>query len=185
MSLMSATISSVTSPALAPRDAATRRVASLACGLLLLAASTVGPTTLAAQGTPRHAETGLRAPRVLKWTLLAASVTMGLWAYRESNRADDAYAELRRLCEADQSRCTLANGAYPDAQAEALYEASNTGDRRARVALLAGQATLLGSAAFFIVDLRHGGPPENIPYDPPARTGAAARLRVGLRLPLP
>ena len=184
MSLMSATDSRVTSPALGLRVAAVRRVASLAFGLLLLGAPTIGATALGAQGTPRHAEAAVRAPRVLKWTLLAASVTMGLWAYRESNRADDAYAELRRLCEADQSRCTLTNGSYPDARAEALYGASNTGDRRARVALLAGQATLLGSAAFFIIDLRHGGPPENIPYDPPAATGAA-RLRVGLRLPLP
>ena len=150
--------------------------------VLLLAAAA---PALEAQGTPRHADDGWRAPRVLKWSLLAASVGLGLWAYTESNRADDAYTDLRRLCEVDQARCTVTGGAYADARAEALFARSNAGDRRARIGLLTGQATLLGSAAFFIVDLRHGGAPENIPYDPPASAPAAAKLRVGVRIALP
>lgn len=154
---------------------------ALASGALLLA-SAGAPRALAAQGAPRHVEDPWRAPRLLKWTLLAASAGLGLWTYRESSRADDAYRSLRRLCATDQPRCLLSGGRYADGGAEALYQASNDGDRRARLGLLAGQATLLGSAAFFIVDLGHGGPPENIPYEPPAARGA--RLSAGLRLPL-
>jgi hypothetical protein len=150
--------------------------------VLLFAAAT---PALQAQGTPRHTVDGWRAPRVLKWTLLAASVGLGWWAYTESNRADDAYRDLRRLCDVDQARCTVTGGAYVDARAEALYARSNAGDRRARMGLLTGQATLLGSAAFFIVDLRHGGAPENIPYDPPAAAPPPAKLRVGFRIALP
>jgi hypothetical protein len=153
--------------------------------LLVLSLAVAGAPALEAQGTPRHAQDGWRTPRVLKWTLLAASVGLGVWAYTESNRADDAYAQLRRLCEVDQAGCTMTRGAYNDARAEALYARSNAGDRRARTALLSGQATLLGSAAFFIVDLRHGGAPENIPYDPPEATPPPARLRVGFRVALP
>jgi hypothetical protein len=155
---------------------------ALASAALLL----VGPAlsgALQAQGTPQHTQDPWRAPRVLKWTLLAASAGLGLWAYRESNQADDDYQRLRRLCESDPARCTLGGGRYADGRAESLYRSSNDGDRRARLGLLAGQATLLGSAAFFIVDLRHGGPPENIPYHPPAAAGA--RLRAGVRIALP
>lgn len=160
------------------------RPAALAlAGAALLLAGPAVPRALHAQGAPRHVQDPWRAPRVLKWTLLAASAGLGLWAYRESNQADDAYRRLRRLCTAEQARCALSEGRYADGGAESLYQASNGGDRRARLGLLAGQATLLGSAAFFIVDLRHGGPPENIPYDPP--TARTAHVRVGLRFALP
>lgn len=155
---------------------------ALASAALLLAGS-AAPGALRAQGAPRHTEDPWRAPRILKWTLLAASAGLGLWAYRESSRADDAYERLRRLCTTDQARCAVNGGQYVDGRAESLYAASNQGDRRARLGLLVGQATLLGSAGFFIVDLRHGGPPENIPYDPAAARGA--QLRAGLRLALP
>lgn len=155
---------------------------ALASAALLLAGPMVSGA-LHAQGTPRHADDPWRTPRVLKWTLLAASAGLGLWAYRESNRADDDYERLRRLCVADEARCALSGGRYADDAAEALYRRSNQGDRRARLGLLGGQVTLLGSAAFFIIDLRHGGAPENIPYEPPAVGGA--RLRAGLRIALP
>ena len=151
--------------------------------VLALLAATALP--LGAQASPRAREDGWRTSRVLKWTLLAGSVGLGLWAYTESNRADDAYDALRRRCESDVELCRVdGNGAYLDPAAEALYDRSNAGDRRARLGLLTGQAALLGSAAFFIVDLRHGGPPDNIPYDPDAPR-RRARMQVGVRLPLP
>jgi hypothetical protein len=162
----------------APRATA---LALASAALLLVAPAMSG--VLGAQGTPRHAQDPWRAPRVLKWTLLAASAGLGLWAYRESNRADDDYERLRSLCLSEPARCTLSSGRYADDGAESLYRSSNAGDRRARLGLLAGEATLLGSAAFFIVDLRHGGPPDNIPYHPPAAAGA--RFRAGLRIALP
>lgn len=157
--------------------------ALLLVALLLVALLGGAAAPLAAQASPRARADGWRTSRVLKWSLLATSVGFGLWAYRESNRADDAYDALRRRCEADVDRCRITAGAYADATAEALYDRSNAGDRRARTGLLAGQAFLLGSAAFFIVDLRHGGPPSNIPYDPDRPR--KARLEVGVRVPLP
>lgn len=156
-------------------------LALVSAALLLVTPAMSG--VLGAQGTPRHAQDPWRTPRILKWTLLAASAGLGLWAYRESNRADDDYDRLRSLCLSDPGRCTFAGGRYADTGAESLFRSSNSGDRRARIGLLAGQATLLGSAAFFIVDLRHGGPPENIPYHPPA--AASTRLRAGFRIALP
>lgn len=165
---------------------AVRRLAVRASRRALLLALLLGAVAapLAAQSTPIQVQGGWRASRVLKWTLLATSVGVGLWAWNESRQADDDFDALRRQCTLDPDGCVVRDGQYANAGAEALYDRANAGDRRARVGLLAGQATLLGSAAFFIVDLRHGGPPENIPYDPDApRT--RARLQVGMRLPLP
>lgn len=185
MRIMSATPSRLMSPCPGSRLARSLARAMRSAFVLAMLALLTAPT-LGAQGPPRHpGKHPLRAARVLKWTLLAASVGLHVWAYEESHRGDNAYAELRTLCENDQSRCTLTNGVYADPHAESLYAASNTGDRHARVGLVAGQVTLLGSATFFIIDLRHGGPPDNIPYDPPAASGGGARLRAGLRLPLP
>jgi hypothetical protein len=183
-------VMSATASGLMPRCPDTRRARSLAratrCAFVVAMLALLAAPALGAQGTPRHpGKPPLRAARVLKWTLLAASVGLHLWAYEESNRGDEAYAELRKLCENDQPRCTLTNGEYADAHAESLYAASNTGDRHARMGLVVGQVTLLGSATFFIIDLRHGGPPDNIPYDPPSAPGGGARLRAGIRLPLP
>jgi hypothetical protein len=160
---------------------------------LALAASLAAPlaASLGAQGVPRTREDPWRTTRVLKWTLLAVSAGAGLWAWNESRQADQAYAELRRLCRDDAPACTLNAGRYADPRAEALYDRSTAGDARARVGLLAGQLTLFGSVAFFIVDLRHGGQPDNIPYDPPAAAppglgpSGGARLRAGVRLALP
>lgn len=157
-----------------------RRLSLAALALLLVAAPALG-----AQGAPRQPD-GLRTPRVLKWTLLAVSVGAGLWAWSESRQADDAYADLRRYCQTDLTRCELAGGTYSDARAESLYRLSNDSDRRARIGLIGGQVALLGSAAFFILDLGRGGPPDNIPYDPDRRgAGASSRLRVGVKLTLP
>jgi hypothetical protein len=152
-----------------------------ASALLLLGAAL---QPLGAQGVPPGSDPW-RAPRVLKWTLLAVSAGLGLWAYTETLRADDTYEDLRRYCRSAEglAACTVERGRYANARAEALFERANQGDRRARVGLLAGQAALLGSAAFFIVDLRHGAPPDDIPYHPPASPGA--RLRLGLRVSLP
>ena len=156
----------------------------LAAVALLALAATI-PPALGAQAAPANHRDPWRGPRVLKWTLMAVSIGAGVYAYSESRAADDAYADLRRYCRADEARCTLAGGSYADPRAESLYRLSNDGDRRARIGLVAGQAALLGSVAFWIVDLGQGGPPENIPYDPD-RGGrrSAARLRVGLSLPL-
>lgn len=157
-------------------------VASIAA----FALAAVVAAALGAQAAPASQRDAWRAPRVLKWTLLAASIGAGVFAFTESRKADDAYAELRRYCRDVEARCALEGGSYADARAESLFRLSNDGDRRARIGLVAGQVALLGSVAFWIVDLGQGGPPDNIPYDPD-RDGrrSSARLRVGLSLPLP
>src|SRR2546422_11759237 len=69
--------------------------------------------------------------------------------------------------------------------AEQLYQPSIHFDRRARLRLLAGQATLLVAAGLFIADLTHqASGPENKPFAPlkvglDRRTGGAL---VGVRL---
>lgn len=167
-----------------PRVTARRRAARGAARLLagaLLGAALLPLAPLGAQAAPRVPEDGWRATRVAKWALLAVSAGFGYYAYRESALGDDRYDELRRRCEATNDFCRLENGRYADPAAERLFRGANDHDRAARLGILAGQATLLGSAAFFIIDLRHGGSPEDIPYDPSRPGRARAALRVGLR----
>ncbi len=154
-----------------------RRMA-LAAMLLMATAS---PAAARAQSAPRASEDAWRGTRVAKWTLLAAAVALGAWSYRETSLADDQFDALRRLCDRDPGSCTLDGGRYATPEAERLYAATGRHDRRARVGIFAGQTVALGAAAFFIVDLRHGGEPDDIPYDP-ARRAAGPTLRLGVRL---
>ena len=156
-----------------------RRSALVAGAWLLLAAF---PAVANAQSAPRERSDGWRATRVAKWTLFATAVAFGVWSFRETERADDDFAALRRLCERDVASCAVDGGRYTDAEAERLFSATRQHDRRARLGIVAGQATALGSAAFFIIDLRHGGSPDDIPYDPTRRAAHGPTLRVGLRL---
>jgi hypothetical protein len=129
------------------------------------------------QVTPPRVQEGWSAVRIAKWALLGAAIGFGSYALVESGRAEDHYEELRRLCQVEPGACQLENGRYSDAAAEQLYENAGSADRRARIGIIGGQVTLLGSAAFFVYDLRNGRGPDDIPY-PPSR----ARIGVGLRL---
>lgn len=155
---------------------ARRRV--LVAALLLMAL----PAVADAQTAPRTREDGWRTTRVAKWTLLATAVALGVWTYAETERADDNFDALRRMCERDAQLCTVENGRYANAEAERLYDATGQHDRRARVGIFAGQTAALGSAAFFILDLRHRGSPDDIPYDPSRRGAGGPTLRLGLRI---
>lgn len=156
-----------------------RRAALAAAWLLLTAA----PAVAGAQSAPRAHDGGWRATRVAKWTLLATAVAFGVWSLHETRQADADFDALRVLCEGDAASCAVAeSGGYVSAPAERLYDATRRHDRLARVGIFAGQSAALGSAAFFIVDLRHGGSPDDIPYDPSRRAAAGPTLRVGLRL---
>ena len=140
------------------------------------------PALAHAQSAPRESDDDWRATRVAKWTLLAAAVALGAWSYRETALADESFDDLRRLCERDPASCTLDGGRYTSTQAERLFDATGRHDSRARVGIFAGQTIALGAAAFFIVDLRHGGSPDDIPYDPSRRAAAGPTLRLGVRL---
>jgi hypothetical protein len=145
----------------------------------IVAAALLGAATLNAQVeiTPPRPQEGWTKARIAKWTLLGAAIGFGSYALVESGRAEDYYGQLRRQCQTEPQACQLLDGRYADPEAERLYENAAAADRRARVGIIGGQVTLLGSAAFFVYDLRNGRGPDDIPY-PPSR----AQVGVGLRL---
>jgi len=158
-------------------------------GLLVALAIMLVTRLPAQQGNP--AVTGAKPSRghgiayYGKWVSAALAVTFtGLGAHEYSN-SDDAFRQLLNTCRADAALCTLTpGGTYTSPASEGLYQTSLRYQRRARVRLLAGQASLLLAAGLFLAD--HGGrgnEPGNIPY--PAfvvvepRAGGA---RVGVRV---
>ena len=126
---------------------------------------------------PPRAQGGWSAVRIAKWAMLGAAIRFGSYALVQSGRAEDHFAELRRECQIEPTACQLQDGRYSSETAEALYEAAATADRRARIGIIGGQVTLLGSAALFVYDLRNGRGPDDIPL-PPNRAGMALGLRL-------
>jgi hypothetical protein len=123
--------------------------------------------------------------RVLKWALLGTAVGFGAYALIHSTRADDAYSELRRICDVTPDRCTIsASGRYDDETTEHLFATTRYEDRRAQVGIVGGQVTLFGSVGLFIYDLRHARGPDNIPYPsgPAAAVPGARGVAAGVRL---
>jgi len=121
-----------------------------------------------------------------KWATAAAAIGFTVLAAREHRDADHNWRALIALCRDDNSACQQrADGQYVDYTAELLYQQTLYFDHRARRRLIAGQVSLLTSAALFILDLRrHRDGPPNIPLrglelqlDPTGDGG-----RVGLRL---
>jgi hypothetical protein len=145
----------------------------------LLAALLCAATAVQAQVdvTPQRAQEGWSRVRIAKWALLGAAIGFGSYALVQSGRAEDYYEELRRTCQVDPEACQLQNGRYASDVTERLYGDATAADRRARVGIIGGQVTLLGSAALFVYDLRNGRGPDDIPY-PPNRRGMAVGLRL-------
>jgi hypothetical protein len=105
---------------------------------------------------------------------------------RTHNNADDAFRDLASYCRS-RGYCSLGpDGRYQDPEAERRYRDVVNGDRWARTWLVGGQAALIGSVVLFVMELKRGRGPQNIPYSPlvvePSRAGAT-RLGVRLRLP--
>ena len=164
---------------------AARRLTPSAATLLLLAAvalATPLAVPLAAQAAPRQPHQAWRGTRVAKWSLLAASVGLGFYAWQQNRTADARYADLRAACDRAPEQCRLTRGRYESPALEDLYRQTNHRDALAQHGMILGEAALLGSAAFFILDLRHEQKPDDIPYDPAHRSrGTARAVRVGLR----
>lgn len=120
-----------------------------------------------------------RLLRVGKWTLLGVALGMGGYALVRSGDAEEQYEALRRLCDTDHDRCRVEGGRYVDGEAERLYQTAILHDRRARIGIVAGQVSLLGSVALFIADLGNDRGPSDIPY-PGTRSHRVTG--VGLRL---
>jgi hypothetical protein len=158
--------------------------AAVAVAALAITLTGAWPAPLIAQTPARQGRPGWTPLRIAKWALLATAAGFGAYAIAHSNRADDAYSELKRLCIRDPSGCRLDNGHYGNSEAEALYRDANEHDRRAQVGIFGGQIALLGSAALFIYDLRNGRGPANIPYPSSARAlvPPSPALGLGMRL---
>jgi hypothetical protein len=122
-----------------------------------------GATAAAAQSPPAARRTQI-AVKVAKWTLLGAAIGLGAYALDKSTDAADAYDALRALCLDAPARCVHGGGPYADAEAETLYDRALDADRQAQLGIYGGEAALLASVAFFILDLRADVNPPSIPY---------------------
>lgn len=119
-----------------------------------------------------------------KWVTAAAAIGFTVLAAREHQDADRHWHDLLALCRDDNAACREGpDGRYLNATAEQLYQQTLYFDRRARRRIIAGQVSLLASAALFILDLRnHHDGPHNIPLHglelTAAPTGDGARVGV-------
>jgi len=111
-----------------------------------------------------------------KWLTAASVVALIFFAEREHSQSRREWNALLDICRSAQDACALgSDGRYVRSDAEALYQRSRAFDRRANRWLLGVQAGLLATTALFIIDLRPGEGPDNIPFAP---------MQVGLRIPL-
>jgi len=153
--------------------------------LALLIVATAAPLPLRAQA-PRPT---WREPAVHygKWLTAGATVAFTVMAAREHRSSRREWDALLEICRSTQDACTLGpDGHYLRSDAELFYQRSRIFDRRANRRLLGAQASLLITAALFILDLHPGREgPDNIPFSPlrvtAEPTGDGARLGVQLR----
>ena len=122
--------------------------------------------------------------------MAAAAVTFTALGAHEHQNSNAVFGQLLDRCRANTADCTLGpDGTYLDGASEQLYRSSVHFDRRARLRLLLGQASLLAGAGLFLADLRHrANGPGNIPYRgvklwvAPRGSGAQVGVRVPLRI---
>ena len=143
-----------------------------------LAAQRVDPTV-----TARHGSWSRGLVHYGKWMSAALAVTFTGLGAREHASSDDAFSQLLEICRLDTAKCASdPSGGYVTPSSEALYQTSIHHERRARVRLLAAQASLLLAAGLFLADHGRGGDgPDNIPYHLSVEAGADG-ARVGVRL---
>ena len=147
---------------------------------LAVAICVPGPLTAQERATPRPA-----VVRYGKWLTAGGAVAFTIMAAREHRYSRGEWDALLAICRSGEDACLLGpDGRYLRGDAEARYRRSLYYDARANRRLLGAQATLLVTAALFILDLRSSrGEPENIPFAPVRVTAspADARVEVGLR----
>ena len=172
-----------------------RRTACLLSGFALLTAmclsaqardSVPRPTFHVASRSRGTGNVGRATVHWGKWLAAGSAVAFSVMGAHEHSRSNGEFSQLLTLCRANNDDCLLGtDGTYLNPAAEQLYQTSIHFDRRARLRLLAGQATLLVAAGLFIADLTHqASGPENKPFAPlnvglDRRTGGAL---VGVRL---
>jgi hypothetical protein len=124
-----------------------------------------------------------RPLRIAKWATLAAGTASAGYGFSANRDADDRYVEIEQICQATPARCAgSATGPYADPALEAMYQDVRALDRRSRMALIAGQVSLISSVVLFILDLRTDTAPPNVPYDPDRLRFVYFRDGIGLHL---
>jgi hypothetical protein len=118
-----------------------------------------------------------------KWAAAAVAVGFTTVGIEQHNGANGAFRSLIQYCGA--TACTFTpDGRYADSRAEATYQVVVRRDRAARLWLLAGQVTAVGTAVLFVLDLMRPRGPENIPYSGLLLESAEGVTRVGFRIPI-
>lgn len=121
-----------------------------------------------------------------KWLTAGVTAAFTMMAARQHSHSHRAWDELLDMCRSADDACARgSDGTYIRFEAEALYQRSLGYDRRANRRLVGAQASLLATAALFILDLRgSGGGPDNIPFRPlrvtlePTSDGATVGLQL-------
>jgi len=110
-----------------------------------------------------------------KWLTAAGVAAFTVVAATEHRRSRRDWNSLLTICRSAQDACAVAaDGRYVRPDAEALYQRSREYDRRANRWLVVAQASLIATTALFIIDLRPGQGPENIPFPSQIRVGSVS-----------
>lgn len=120
-----------------------------------------------------------------KWLTALGTAAFTVLAAQEHGRSEREWDALLAICRSADDAClTGSDGRYLRSDAEVLYQRSRYYDRRANRRLLGAQASLVVTAALFLLDLRPGDGPDNIPFSPvrvtmdPKGDGAEVGLRI-------
>jgi len=160
-------------------------VVALALGLasaaLAARAPAQAPSPAASGPSLRHG-----AVRYGKWLTAGAAVAFTVMAAHEHSYSQRNWDELLTACRSADDACARgSDGRYISAYAEGLYQQSMYYDARANRRLLGAQASLLVTAALFIIDLSgRNDEPDNIPFSPlrvsvdPRGGGALVGMRI-------
>lgn len=120
-----------------------------------------------------------------KWLTAGAAIAFTAMAAHEHSYSRRDWNDLLDFCHSVDDACTVgSDGRYLRYEAEFLYQRSLYYDRRANHRILGAQASLLVTAALFILDLRpgHDGP-DNIPLSPlRVSAGPRGETRLGLQV---
>lgn len=134
----------------------------------------MGAAGALADPAPAFRAEGWRPLSIAKWGMLGSTAVAAVYGLSASLEADGLYDDIAAICGLDAGRCdVLPEGGYADPEVARLDRDARKLDERARTGLLATQIGVAATLALFILDLRDGGPPPNVPYVPP-------QIRVGI-----
>jgi hypothetical protein len=160
-----------------------RRAARLAAALALAMALAAQPARAQVDTAAVQVRESASAVGWAKWVTAAFAAGFTALGIEQHNSGNASFRSLIRYC--GQVTCALTSGGkYADASAEATYLQVVRSDRAARVWLVAGQVTAVGTAVLFVVDLMRQREPPNIPYSGLLLESGNGVTRVGYRIPI-